>query len=346
MSYQCCSNCFTDTSVKQYIGRKSTTGDCSFCHAEDVLVIDPKDLSDQFELILCCVEESNNGYHLSKIYTDDLKTISDSVINKEALIDSILDNISIGKKYELIESLNGFQSEWQDLKHDLINKNRFFPNTALYGRIFANRMQEQDITNESSAFLRTISHLERDIRTGKKYYRARISNNELSASDMGAPLVGMASAGRANPAGIPYLYLAESEEICCHEVRPSNGAKIFISEAEIISNLKLIDLSNPKQKLPLLQFEEEELELVIKSLHLLEQFSNELSVPVLPENSHLEYIPTQFVCEYLRNIGPYHGLIFNSSYGVGKNIVLFSDDKVLIHEPKSKRVQSVMVKFG
>ncbi len=344
MSYHCCSACFTDTSVKQYIGREGTTGDCSFCSAEDTLVIEPTALSDQFELILCCVKESSDGVHLSKIYADELKTISELVGDKEKLIDEILDSLSIGKSYELIESFKGFQSEWHDLKHDLITKNRFFPSTALYGRIFANKtMPEQDLSIESSAFLITIGQLERNIREGKKYYRARISNKELSAGEMGAPPAGSASAGRANPAGIPYLYLAESEAICCHEVRPSNGAKIFISEVEVIESLKLIDLSSPKQKLPLLHFEEDDLELVIKCLHLLEEFSSELSAPVLPENSHLDYIPTQFVCEYLRNIGAHDGLIFNSSYGTGKNIVLFSGEKIRIHEPTSKTVKSVAV---
>ncbi|MCC4860121.1 hypothetical protein BCU71_07910 [Vibrio lentus] len=344
MSYNCCSSCFTDTSVMQYIGREGTTGDCSFCAAEDTLVIEPNALSDQFELILCCVKESSDGVHLSQIFDNELKTIADHVGDKEKLIDVILGTLSIGKCYELIESFKGFQSEWHDLKQDLITKNRFFPSTALYGRIFANRtVEDQDLSIESSAFLLTVAQLERNVCVGKKYYRARISNENLLAEAMGSPPGGKASAGRANPAGIPYLYLAESEAVCCHEVRPSNGARIFISEVEVLESIKLIDLSNPKQKLPLLQFEEDELELVIKCLHLLEEFSNELSVPVLPENSHLDYIPTQFVCEYLRNIGAHDGIIFNSSYGTGKNIVLFSSNKVRIHEPLSKKVKSVAV---
>ena len=47
--------------------------------------------------------------------------------------------------------------------------------------------------------------------------------------------------------------------------------------------------------------------------------------------------------KFLRTIKVYDGLIFNSSYGDGKNIVLFSEEKVDIAEPKEKLVYAVNV---
>lgn len=93
----------------------------------------------------------------------------------------------------------------------------------------------------------------------------------------------------------------------------------------------------------LFKYEEDEIEGILKCLNLLQQFSEELSKPVLPEKSHLDYIPTQFICEYLRSLDIYDGIIFKSSYGTGRNIVLFSEEKVNIQEPSSHRVRSVNV---
>ena len=52
------------------------------------------------------------------------------------------------------------------------------------------------------------------------------------------------------------------------------------------------------------------------------------SKPVLPNRTHLDYIPTQFICEFFKTVCGFHGLVFNSSFGNGKNIVLFDQNLV------------------
>ena len=200
------------------------------------------------------------------------------------------------------------------------------------------------ISPEASVFLNTVEALSRPRDQGALFYRARVSEKPLKSNEMGSPPSDLASAGRANPVGIPYLYLTEDLDTCCQEVRPNNGAKIYISKIRSTKELRLVDLTAPKQKIALLKFEEEEIELAIKCLNLLQQFSEELTKPVLPEKSHLEYIPTQFICEYLRTMRSYDGIIFNSSYGTGRNVVLFSDDFVVIDEPIAHAVTSVEVR--
>ena len=136
------------------------------------------------------------------------------------------------------------------------------------------------------------------------------------------------SGGRANPIGIPYLYLADNVETCVAEIRPSNGSKINIAKFSLIKEVNLLDITEPRKKASFMVLEEEELRLSLKYIDLLEVFSEVLSIPILPHNSNLDYIPTQFLCEYFKTICKYDGIIFKSSFGHGCNIVLFNEECV------------------
>ena len=88
------------------------------------------------------------------------------------------------------------------------------------------------------------------------------------------------------------------------------------------------DLTNPRKKASFLLQESESLENSLIHINLLEIFAKELSKPVLPNRTHLDYIPTQFICEFFKTVCGFHGLVFNSSFGNGKNIVLFDQNLV------------------
>ncbi len=68
--------------------------------------------------------------------------------------------------------------------------------------------------------------------------------------------------------------------------------------------LVFINLTDPRRDVSPFVFSEDEYELLIYSLSLLEQFSNDLSKPVKPHKSELEYLPTQFICEYIKSLKP------------------------------------------
>jgi hypothetical protein len=347
---QCCLNCFTDRAIIELIQREGVITRCSFCNSDEVLCITPDKLTGLFELVLGCMVEDERGDTIQKVYVDELKIVSETVQRPYELITQIMGDVFNEKRFSLNEGIAEYQDAWSAFKNHLIRENRFFPNNSLYGKIFINEINnEEAITKEAAVFLRTVDALSRPRDEGFIFYRARVSEKGLEAHEMGSPPAEVASAGRANPVGIPYLYVAEDFDTCCQEVRPNNGAKIYISQVAAVKNLKLVDLTAPKQKIALLKFEEEEIELTLKCLNLLQQFSEELSKPVLPEKSHLDYIPTQFICEYLRTISSYQGIqsydgiVFNSSYGSGRNVVLFSDDTVDIEQPIAYSVTSVSV---
>ncbi|MGV8691733.1 hypothetical protein ACV35Z_37515, partial [Pseudomonas aeruginosa] len=85
---------------------------------------------------------------------------------------------------------------------------------------------------------------------------------------------------------------------------------------------------------------------VLGFLSLLELFSAELSKPVRPENGNLEYIPTQFLCEFIKSEAKFDGLIFNSSFGDGKNYVFFDGATLTPSQPQKYVVNRTLHEYA
>ncbi|WP_139126654.1 RES family NAD+ phosphorylase, partial [Acinetobacter sp. YK3] len=207
---------------------------------------------------------------------------------------------------------------WEEFSCEIKEKNRFFTQTNLYKDLFNNQ-----VNNKTNIFNLLIESLTNEYSNGRKFYRARVHENKLSIDEMGAPPANTATAGRANPIGIPYLYLADNKDTAIAEVRPSNACLVSVGTFQLISNLKILNLTNPRKDASFLIHESDNLEECLKYIDLLEIFSSELSKPVLPNKSYLDYIPTQFLCEYFKTVCGFDGLVFKSSFEEGNNLVLF-----------------------
>jgi hypothetical protein len=57
-----------------------------------------------------------------------------------------------------------------------------------------------------------------------------------------------------------------------------------------------------------------------------------LSTPIGPQASEIEYVPTQYLTELIRDLR-YEGILYKSALGLSNNLVLF--------EPSAARVESV-----
>ena len=65
------------------------------------------------------------------------------------------------------------------------------------------------------------------------------------------------------------------------------------------------------------------------------------------DNKEIDYLPTQFVCEYIRLVTAAKGLIFQSAqYPTGKNIVLFNDKNVNYEGVEHKVVGTVRMEYA
>jgi hypothetical protein len=132
------------------------------------------------------------------------------------------------------------------------------------------------------------------------------------------PLPYRATEGRANPKGIPYLYVASDEKTAMSEMRPWVGDYLSVAEIKIVSDLILVDCSKsefPEPRLGPLRpysFESEIWGFVNAAF----------STPVTPDDDIADYAPTQAIAESFRGAG-YRGVKYRSSVGDGSNFVLF-----------------------
>lgn len=153
---------------------------------------------------------------------------------------------------------------------------------------------------------------------------------------------------RANYKYIPYLYCSNHPYISLVEVRPRLGS--LVSVATIINNepIRLLDftirnkpskMTEPKQ-------------------NFFSDLSTLYSTPITNDDNVLDYIPTQFIAEYVKNRG-YDGIAFSSSltpainerYPDRFNIVVFNYQKCTVVKSnivdiKGIDVESVQVDDG
>ncbi len=160
---------------------------------------------------------------------------------------------------------------------------------------------------------------------------------ELNAEQMSAPPPEKASAGRMNPVGISYLYLAYEQETALAEVlsKPPCGAAIahFVTQRD----LSVLDLTNlPSRPSIFDSSRRSEREGIL----FLESFADEISKPVQKNGrEHIEYVPSQVVSEYFALLFKTHpgknldGIAYRSSVRPnGRNLVLFPTERGFIRQ--------------
>ena len=88
---------------------------------------------------------------------------------------------------------------------------------------------------------------------------------------------------------------------------------------------------------PFLLGDENEVGLLRGDIDFLEKLGDELTRPVLPQSAAIEYIPSQYLCEFIKKSG-FDGVLYRSSVSDGVNLALFDPDKA---EPKSVEQHTV-----
>jgi hypothetical protein len=137
------------------------------------------------------------------------------------------------------------------------------------------------------------------------------------------PLRKQARAGRANPAGIPYLYLATTKETAMAEVRPWLGSIITVARFETTRELTIIDCFT--DSLSNMNDIKREFNTKIREQKIWADINQAFSKPVSIVDQDTDYIPTQVISEFFRIHG-FDGILYNSMLGEGINVVLFNID--------------------
>ncbi len=155
------------------------------------------------------------------------------------------------------------------------------------------------------------------------------------------PLSDSASEGRANPKGIPYLYVSTDKETAMSEVRPSMGAILSIGKFKPTRELKIIDFSVHQGRMKFFLKEPDEQQ-KIEAVWI--DMDNAFSIPTSNTNFNSEYIPTQIITELIKSLG-YDGIQYKSSLGNGYNIALFDLNMATIFECDIYKVNKVSFGF-
>ncbi|EMU5278210.1 RES family NAD+ phosphorylase [Yersinia enterocolitica] len=325
----CCPNCFNDNTIKEYITESGAINRCSYCSSDRVHCVSPSTISHLFEFFSYCIEKiDGDGKSYSSLIQEQFLFFNQNVKSHDGLTGDVLGDDYKLEQFRLKHDPSRHVQLWDDFKNELKYKNRFFPKNSLYSSLF----KGSELTDV--IFSELLGQLEKPLYSGQTFYRARISDKKLSVDEMKMPPEGNASGGRANPIGISYLYLANNEETCIAEVRPSNSSCIRISEFKLDRDLKILDLTSPRKDITVTSFEGDQVEDLLNYVNLFETLSSELSKPILPDKSNIDYLPTQFLCEFIKSVGRYDGIVFNSSFGNGLNYVFYSQDNFTVYEPE------------
>jgi len=322
----CCAGCFGDRGLRKSIIplRSTDRGLCSYCGSENVALIAPAHLSEYFELLVSSYRQDSEGRILVQWFRDDWGLFEhprmDDSRAKELLGEILNDREIVRRMFSPTPAFEADRlSEWEKLRDELMHHNRFFPDVKL------------DLERLESLLSRLIVDPDE---VPDLWYRARIQTGEAAfpIAEMGAPPKRIASHGRANPAGIPYLYLASTFTAAISEIRPHTGEIACVADFRTPHELKLVDLRRPRKMVsPFLLVDAEDIARMRSDLPFLERLGDELTRPVVPQAAAINSIPSQYLCEFIKKCR-YDGVIYRSSVSDGINLALFSPSQA---EPRA-----------
>ena len=336
----CCAECFGDRGLRRSIIplRSKGVGRCSYCESDNVSIIEPRELSEYFELLVTSYRLDAGGALLIHWFREDWalfqhpRLIDDS--RAKDLLGEILDNGEIARQLFVPanDPTTDRLSEWENLRNELMYHNRYFPEKT----IDLDRLE---------ALLSSLTRDADELPT--TWYRARILDGDVpyTVNQMGAPPKRIASHGRANPAGIPYLYLGSAPDTAISEIRPHTGEIACVADFTTPSGLKLVDLRAPRKMVsPFLLADAVDIGRMRNDLPFLERLGNELTRPVIPQSAAIDYTPSQYLCEFIKKCG-YQGVIYRSSVSDGMNLALFDPTLATCNAVVQYRVVRVAVEI-
>jgi len=278
-------------------------------------LLNPHALAPYFELVVNVYEQNADGQSLADWMKEDWQLFShpamDVAHTKELLAD-ILDDGEI-VRMPFVPSAS-YHSEglvqWETLRDEMMYRNRWF----------------LDMSLDTERLRQLLDHLPA-VNLPRTWHRARILSGEetYTIDKMSAPPKRLASHGRANPAGIPYLYLGSKPETAVAEIRPHTGEIACVADFDV-PDIQAVDLRNPRKLVsPFILEDPSAIGQLRADLPFLERLGEELTRPVLPSGAAIDYIPSQYLCEFIKKSG-FDGVVYRSSVSDGINLALFQPD--------------------
>ncbi|SCI39645.1 RES family NAD+ phosphorylase [Intestinibacter bartlettii] len=334
-----CKSCIKDPELKSMI-ECETQGKCSFCN-KNALVYDTD--IDHNDNLINSLEEFFDIYTIDKLLPFGFPSKKKRRLQEEIFTKWKLFNVDTQEKvYEIITSI--CSEKYKE------NKDLFDNMVGIPELIDDDFLKENSIIKKNS-WEEFCSILKNDIRfhtdyinlnilnyilnnvvkvysKGSHFFRARISPNgeKYNCDEMGPPPCLIATDGRANPAGISYLYLSDKPDTTAYEVRASINDYMTIGKFSSEEELKLIDLSSIDKISPFCGIDQT---IYAVNLETLKKISTNISKPLNSTDSKLDYLPTQYIVDFIKSKG-YDGIEYNSTLNPegSKNFAIFDASKL------------------
>lgn len=345
----CCTNCFKDKEIIGFIDTSMETGNCDYCGSTDIKIIDARELEELFQPLIAlfktiaslgiAVSEENLLHQKIQEVWNIFKLPEES--SRQALLiailaDSIPANDSLFTKPVEIEILLSptlagdiHEKKWENLAEEIKYKNRFFLNETIDLNLLANLLKD---------FSKTYAKDE-------VFYRARVSDKSgFDIKNMGKPTIDKTTPGRANPKGIPYLYVTTEIETAIYESRSSYLDYITIGEFELAEPMEVVSLRAISTISPFAFGDK--LSDNIAHQKYLTRLEKELSKPIRRFDKELDYLPSQYLCEYVKSLG-YDAIEYGSSLKTeGVNLAVFNDSKLEIKSTDVYEISDVQLTYN
>jgi len=154
---------------------------------------------------------------------------------------------------------------------------------------------------------------ERNLSNGTILFRSRVINDDketnkesgffgFDSRNSFVPPSKVTKDLRANYRYIPYLYCSNHPYTAIIEVRPRLSAHVSLASIQVNSNIRLLDftMQNISSKMS------------DAKKNLFYDLSYLYSKPIADDDDIIDYIPTQYIAEYVKNLG-YDGIAYKSS---------------------------------
>lgn len=306
---KCCINCFKDSAIREIIHLYGTKGDCDFCSSKNTDVYDISKSSNMISdkitslIHIYSPSEHSDARFLKEILRDDwdvfsggsegIKALlealclfdSDLDIDKEILVKKVaiekLHDIDYINEYGVVRGLS-----WTDFSESIKHTNRFFSSSF-----------------NADVFSSFLTMVQKTYEEGTSFYRARISPNPngFEKEEMFAPPIGKRTAGRVNPDGIGVLYLSTDDKTVLNETRVTAYDYVTIGTFKNKKPIKVANISEISRVSPFLY--NDEFERFALNRKVFQEMAYEIAKPIRRNDSPLEYLPTQYIAEFVKSGG-------------------------------------------
>ena len=356
---QCCTECFRSPSLRLLIEAEGARVVCDLCRGSERLCVAAERLTPLFAGLISSYSYGDPahafgqlgslgfGSTLAERIADDGVLVFSEMLDPSAC-NAFLDAVrepedraarparnQWGWSNFATRDLFDYNAEWMAFVLWVSSHRRFVHSFGPQGTLDLPAL----LGTQSTAFTANICE-------GTVFHRARKQspsfqpNGIPSAEQLGAPPSENATAGRANAAGIRFLYVCGDQQTALAEVRPQIDGIVYLATCTSNVELRVFDMTSSRVVRGLDPFhpdfprQKAEAKLIAR---LNEEFGRPLSAHV-PDR---DYAPTQIVAEMISSYG-YDGIKFRSSlHEHGVNFVFFAPGNFTCVYAESKRVTRI-----